>query len=61
MRGCFAEANMWYFSGGCLGKGHVMFCWRECLREHVTFGTQQTRDNTVALGHFAFFADHRSL
>jgi hypothetical protein len=38
MKGCFAEADTWEvvllktdtwcFSGSCLGKGHMMFCWK---------------------------------
>ena len=30
--------DMWGFSGSCLEKGHVTFCWTGCLRGHVMFG-----------------------
>ena len=44
------RADTWRFSGSCLGKGHVMFNWSECLRGHVMFGksisiTQQIVNN----------------
>ena len=64
MRGCFAEADtgedvlliidIWScFSGSCLLKGRVMFCWRGCLRGPLTFGksvsiTQQAVDDAPA-------------
>jgi hypothetical protein len=44
MRRCFAEAETWddavlrtdmCFSGSCLEKGHVVFCWSRHLRERV--------------------------
>lgn len=48
MRGCFTEADMWEhvllrtdmccFSGSCLTRGHVVFCWSRHLRGHVMFG-----------------------
>ena len=62
--GCFAEADTredillrtdtWYFSKSCLVEGHVMLCWRRCLRGHTMFGksrniTQQTVDDALAL------------
>jgi hypothetical protein len=55
MRGSFAEKrHMVLFYIICLVKGHVMFYWSGCLREHMMFRkgvsiTQQTVDNGVAL------------
>jgi hypothetical protein len=49
---------MWYFSGSCLVRGHVMFRWSGCLRGCVRFGksvsisiTHQTVDYALALVH----------
>jgi len=59
--GCFVEMDMWRFSGSCLVKGHVRFCWRGHLRECVMFGkgmsiTPETVDDTLALAYLAFFS-----
>lgn len=45
---------MWCFSGSCLVKDHVMFCWSRYLKGHKFFGmsistTQQTVDNVLTL------------
>lgn len=68
MGGCFGEAvirkdalprtGMRCFSGSCLVKGLVMFCWSGQSREHVMFGkrisiAQQTVDVTLTLVPFA--------
>ena len=58
----FWWSSMWCFSGSCLVKEHVVFCWSGCLRRHRTFGnsvstTQQTADDALALVHLAFFSD----
>ena len=44
------RTDTWCFSGSCLVKGHVMFFWSRCLREHVMFRksiriTHQTVDS----------------
>lgn len=50
--------RMFCFSRSCPVKGHVMFCWSQCLREHLTFGksitiTQPTVDDILALVNIA--------
>jgi hypothetical protein len=54
MRDVLLEVCFWKL----LVKGHIMFCWRRCLRGQVMFGksvsiTQQTMDNALALVHLA--------
>ena len=56
VKGGLLRADIWCFSGSCLGKGHVGFCWRRCLRGHMTFGkgisiTQEIVDDAVPLVH----------
>jgi hypothetical protein len=54
MEDVLLRADTWYFSGSCLGKGHMVFCWSRCLRGHVMFRksisiTQQAVDGPLAL------------
>lgn len=37
MRRCFIGTDPWCFARSCLVKGHVMFCWSECLRWGMLF------------------------
>jgi len=48
----FPENRYVVFSGSCLERGPVVFCWSRCLREHVMFRkdiniTQQAVDDAV--------------
>jgi len=47
------RTGMWCFSGSCVVKGHVMFCWSGPLRRLPMFGksisiAQQTVDVTLS-------------